>query len=109
MDRRKTVRYRLEAFVTFSWDDEEGHCLQREVQSRDVSANGTFILSSSAPPVGTSVKLDVCLPRIGVAAPVRLEGEGHVLRVEYSPSGDGQTGFAVVGPGFILSGHSSDE
>ena len=48
VDRRQHNRYRLAAYVTFSWETEDHHVHHGDGQTRDCSLSGTFIVSRVA-------------------------------------------------------------
>lgn len=63
--------------------------------TRDISSEGLFVVSSSLPPVGTAITLEVSLPAIEFDTPgLDLRFEGVVVRSEESTEGGG---LAVAG------------
>ena len=104
LEHRIQIRYQLCARAVFSW---EGPGLERfrgEGVTRDISESGAFIVSTSCPPAGAPVRVEIFLPPLrGALATVRLRAETAVVRVEQAPPGDQQSGFAVESPGFSFS------
>lgn len=70
---------------------------------RDFSAGGIFILADRVPPPGSFIRFEVLLPlrQAGIPA-VRVEAEGHVLRVEHSQGTQNSAGFAAANEKFVL-------
>jgi hypothetical protein len=97
------MRYPVEARVSFSWSDGDGNKCHGEGTSRDISETGAFVLAPACPPLGAKVELKVSF--VALPNPTRtlhMELEGRVLRVEQTPEGQGDTGFAVLTQGVIL-------
>jgi hypothetical protein len=95
---RKTLRFLLQAAVTFWWTNGTGESHQGEGRSRDVSEHGAFVFASCCPPVGTSLTLKIDLEGIpDEMGRLPVEVEGEVLRVERCPAERGMLtgGFAV--------------
>lgn len=93
---RKVIRFPLVARTVYSWVD-RGVVQRSEGRTRDISEMGTFILSRMCPPQGAQIGFKVFLPPIsGYERKTRLEGDGHVLRVERPPGDEEGEGFAVL-------------
>jgi hypothetical protein len=92
---RKYHRYRLEVPVIFSWKD--AHKIRQEHVglTRDLSVGGAFVLATTPPPLDAVIKLKGFLPAGGKVLPVRMFGQGQVVRVEAVP-GSLPLGFAVA-------------
>ena len=104
VERRTKVRYRLSARAVFSWEGPEQKRFRGEGVTRDINLSGAFIATTSCPPGGATVQLELFLPPLhGTVATARIRGEALVVRVEQAPPGDLQGGFAVDSPGFRLS------
>lgn len=104
LERRRQIRHELSARAVFSWEVPEQERIEREGVTRDISESGAFIVTTSCPPAGASVRVELFLPPLrGTVATVRLRAEMHVIRIEQAPPGDQQSGFAVEGPGFSIS------
>jgi hypothetical protein len=89
---RKT-RYLINVPVVFHWSC-EGQVNGGTGFTRDISAGGVYVFSSTVPPVGSPVAMEVRLPPLAASGPgLRLQAEGHVVRVEGT---QGQEGFAVA-------------
>ena len=103
MERRECTRYRLACQVRFSWANEQQERFHGRGVTRDISARGAFILTAACPPDAATVHLKILIAPDPPDAPTaRLRGDAQVLRVEQTPGGQGQSGFAVVTKGFAL-------
>jgi hypothetical protein len=103
MERRTQDRYLLSARAVFSWEGPEQKRFEGDGVTRDISIAGAFILTRSCPPTHSTVQVELFLPPFhGTVATVRMRAEARVLRVEYGPPGEQQSGFAVDSPGFRL-------
>ena len=94
MELRKIKRYYVQAPVIFSWKDSDGGSQVGEGTTRDISTQAVFVLARTCPVAGNQLRLDLQLPSLSGKPGVRLRGEGVVLRVDQSGSGD--SGFAVA-------------
>ena len=104
MERRRQVRYALGARAVFSWEGPEHEIFRGEGVTRDVSSSGAFIVTTSCPPARAAVRVELFLPPLhGTVATARIRAEALVLRVERTPAGEKQSGFAVDSPGFSFS------
>jgi hypothetical protein len=95
-DSRASVRYSLDAEVTFHWRGPGG--LQRQAfgYTRDISHKGEYVVARECPCQGTRVSVYIHLPQlVGEKRVLRIEAEGHVLRVEASGDRENEFGFAV--------------
>lgn len=94
MERRKAKRYLLSAPTIFRWASSEGIPQKGEGTTRDISANGVFVLSKLGPQPGADIEIDVYLPSLGGRPrSVQLRGKGKVIR--NVNSGSPETGFAA--------------
>jgi hypothetical protein len=93
---RKYARYRLEVPVIFSWEDAQETRREQVGLTRDLSIGGAFVFALSPPPLGASIKLRVFPAPSGQALPVRMFGNGQVVRVEPAPDYP-HAGFAIAG------------
>ena len=98
---RKDNRYRLEVPVIFSWKDAQEIREQGVGLTHDLSVRGAFIFANSPPPLNANLKLKVYLPPTSAALPLRIYGQGQVVRVE-SAHGRRRAGFAVAAEPFVL-------
>jgi hypothetical protein len=89
---RASIRFPLEAPVTFSWRDENGSHQHGEGSSRDISEVGAFVFAVVCPPVGSGVELRI--PLEGLPDTTRIDLAGRVIRIEQDDDGKG-SGFAV--------------
>jgi hypothetical protein len=97
MELRKGLRYRLEAPACFSWECADQRRFQGEGVTRDISLHGAFIVTTTNPPVGSFIKLELLLPPIsGMNAILRITGTVKVVRYEHPCGEKGVTGFAVL-------------
>jgi hypothetical protein len=103
MERRKHSRYRLGVPVIFSWRDTRHAQHQGVGLTRDISIAAAFVATASPPPLEANIKLEVFLPPASrLAPPMRIHGEGQVVRVEAIKDHEAPGGFAVVGKPFVL-------
>jgi hypothetical protein len=97
MELRRELRYRLEVPALFTWQSAHHKHLRGEGTTRDISALGAFIVTSTCPPPETQVQVEVGLPSLTVRkSGIRIKGEARVIRVEHPAGSDGENGFAVV-------------
>lgn len=96
MQPRKYNRYRLEVPVIFSWKDAQGIRQEQFGLTRDLSVRGAFVLATNPPPLDTNIKLKGFRPPRGQVLPVRMFGQGQVVRVESALLGI-PAGFALAG------------
>jgi hypothetical protein len=99
---RKVNRYPLELSVIFSW---KGPRHDRQVGvglTRDISPNGTFVVTQSPPPLDADIKLKAFLPPSRDQFRSVMYTHGRVVRVDPSPGGASPGGFAVAGTEFVL-------
>jgi hypothetical protein len=106
MDRRKTVRYRLQLPVIFAWRDRKGTKRKEAGFTRDIGTSGLYVFSSRRPSVGTRLHLDIVLPlaRNAPSPIARLRVTASVVR-----AGDlkEELGFAACGDLGFVSGLST--
>ena len=101
MEKRKRIRYRLDAPVLFYWESAERKRLQGEGITRDISVAGIFIVSPTCPPVDAYVEFEVVLPSLaGIKTVVHIKGEAGVMRVDHPVGGKGENGFAIASRDF---------
>lgn len=108
MELRNRVRYRLAASAVFAWKGANRSRLRGEGITRDISLTGAFVLSSTCPPVGAIIQLDVFLASSvpGMNKGVRIKAQATVTRVEHSETVEG---FAAVSQNLKLVVHSNGE
>jgi hypothetical protein len=103
MERRGATRYRLQLAVTFSWKDESGVVHGSEGQSRDLNSRGIYVHSSTVPPVGAPVEMNVLLTRFeSMKRPAELHAQGRVVRIQSGGSDPERPGFAAMNHTAIL-------
>jgi len=102
-EHRKRNRYWLGVPVVFSWQDTR-HAQHKGIGlTRDIATNSVFVLTATPPRLKAKTELKVFLPPVGRAGvPMRLHGEGTVVRVEAIKHHHALRGFAVVGKPFVL-------
>src|SRR5579872_6130550 len=94
MDRRKSERHEVGGTVWFHWKD----MLQMREQTgslRNVSAEGLYVETAEAPPVGTEIALQFDFVSPGKVSSVLIAARGLVSRVEATGIEGAQPGFAV--------------
>src|SRR5260370_1858381 len=82
-ERRGSRRFRLRLAVVFCWRDAQGMVQSGEGSSCNISSRGVYVRTKVAPPVGTSVEMNVFLPQpaydINAA---EIHAKGHVIRID---------------------------
>ena len=102
VERRKGIRYRMNASVLFRWSGpEEEHC-QGEGITRDMSVSGAFIVTATCPPPNAVIRMEVFLPLSDGGSKALMQADMMVLRVEHEIEGNPRSGFSAVGKGFSL-------
>lgn len=101
MQPRRYKHYRFKAPVIFSWEDAQRIRQQDVGLTHDLTVRGAFIFATRPPPLNANLKLEVYLPPTSAAQPLRLYGQGQVVRVE-SAHGRRRAGFAVAAEPFVL-------
>ena len=92
-ERRAAMRYNLRLPVIFHWND--GTDRTGGGFTCDVSVDGALIFSSTCPPVGVDVRIEVLLPSPDRSLEeIRIECTGKVKRVWEQP---GKAYFGVHG------------
>ncbi len=91
---RKHRRYGIEVPVVFSWKDELQARRQDIGLTRDLSVRGAFIVATTCPPPGATIKLKAFLPTGSSIEPVRFQWQGEVVRLEQGRD-HAPAGFAV--------------
>ena len=97
MELRKAKRYLLSALTSFRWKTSDGVPQKGQGTTRDISANGVFVLSKLGPQLGAHVELDMYLPSLsGNPKSVHLHGEGKVVRKVSDDSSETAFASAVI-------------
>lgn len=87
----------------FSWKDAPETQHEGVGITRDISMRGAFVFTTCPPPLESNIKLKVFFPPgSSTATPLRIHGQGRVVRVESAPGGESRAGFAVAGERFVL-------
>jgi PilZ domain-containing protein len=102
-ERRKSIRYRLNAPVIFRWKGPDKERFQGEGVTRDMSITGAFIVTATCPPPNAVVKMEVLLPLSDGASKAQMRADMTVLRVDHDLAGSTRSGFSAVGKGFLLN------
>jgi len=96
MEMRSELRYRLNARAFFCWEGLDHDRMRGEGITRDLSVLSAFVRTPTCPPVGAPVQMELVLYFAGMKSPIRLGGQGRVIRVDHPSEGPGENGFAVV-------------
>jgi len=94
MDRRRAHRFSLATKVRFHWRDLDGISHREEGLIRDFSQLGIFVVTNFHPLIGTTVGFDLFF-HSAAAQGVRVEAQGHVIRVETENQVPARCGFAL--------------
>jgi len=87
---RKNNRYRLNAPVVFFWKDEGNAQHAGTGRTRDIGLGGAFVFTKICPPLEAPLHLEVVLPTVYIEVrPLKVEGDGQVIRVEPGVPGGG--------------------
>jgi hypothetical protein len=82
-ERRGSRRFRLRLAVVFSWRDAQGMVQSSEGSSCNISSRGVYVRTKMAPPVGTSVEMNVFLPQPAYDIhAAEIHAKGHVIRID---------------------------
>jgi len=93
VQRRSAVRYKLRLPVIFYWNDGLEHTAGGFTS--DVALDGALIISSTCPPIGSEVRIEVLIPSPNHShEELRIECVGRVTRVVVPP---GCSAFGVQG------------
>jgi PilZ domain len=102
VERRNTIRYRVNAQTFFRWKRSRSNRFQGEGTTRDISLTGVYILTATCPPVDSIIHVDVIIPRLFNVCKRELKAEMRVLRVEDEIASQGRSGFSAVCNCFLL-------
>jgi hypothetical protein len=102
--QRELPRVPVGAAAEFTWGESKGDKKRGKGVTRDISAKGLYLETETPPPVGSSIKLDVVLPRVrGMLKNLRMKAMGRVVRVQPPQEEDDPiSGFAAITDRFIL-------
>jgi hypothetical protein len=101
-ERRKGIRYRMNASVKFHWSGPEDGHYQSEGVTRDMSVAGAFVLTATCPPPNAVIQMEVFLSLSEIGAKALMKADMMVLRVEHDIAGKERSGFSAVSEGFTL-------
>ena len=82
--------------MVFFWKDAQEIPQEAVGLTRDLSVRGAFVFATTSPPLDAHVKLKEYLPAGGQCPPVRMFGEGELVRVEPARKNP-RAGFALAG------------
>jgi hypothetical protein len=82
--------------VSFHWKDSEGNIHQGSGFVRDVSICGLFVATLRSPPIGATVRLEVCFDSQVTKSPIAIHAKGRVCRVEGVDLNPERRGFAAT-------------
>ena len=91
----------------FFWKDARDTQHEGIGLTRDISVRGVFVFTTSPPPLDANIKLKVLISPGGQVLPVRIFGQGQVVRVEPAPASV-PAGFAVAGRRFVFRKWAED-
>lgn len=95
-ERRSSKRFRLRLAVVFSWRDAHGLLQSGEGCSWNISSRGIYVRTKFAPPAGSSVEINVFLPRpVYDIRAAEIHAKGQVTRTEQGPQAQ-VCGFAAA-------------
>jgi hypothetical protein len=91
LERRRAVRFQLQAPVVLEWNDLSGLKRESAGQIRDISIFGAFVICGDKPPSDAFVSLDVQLPPLekNAVQRLRLKASGKVARTAENGEGVG--------------------
>jgi hypothetical protein len=95
-ERRTAERFLLEVLVNLRWgirDEQEQQC---KALTRDISSRGMFVFTRASMRLGRRLRFEINIMPSVSFPPLRVIGEGQIVRVERSPLKAGMTGIAVV-------------
>ena len=102
--QREFPRVPVDTKAEFFWGERTGDKKRGKGVTRDMSAGGLYLHTDTPPPVGSSVKLDMVLPKVrGMLKNLRMKVMGRVVRVQPPQAEDDPiSGFAAITDRFIL-------
>jgi hypothetical protein len=107
LERRQHTRYNVAARVNFKWQD-GGNLYVGSGFTKDISSNGMFVYSDSAPPEKADIELEVSFHSAANAnTNLRMSAAALVIRVEHTAIPKEHSGFAVLNRSYEL--HNADE
>lgn len=100
MERRRAVRFQLQAPVILQWTDLSGFKQESVGRTRDISIFGAFVICGLMPPSETLVSLEVHLPPLerNTLQRLVLKASGKVARASENEQGFG----IALGARFLL-------
>lgn len=85
VSRRRYQRFPLRVPAIFFWKGPRGARQKGEGLTRDISADGVFIVADFCPPSESVIEFEVRLPALDTAGPpLRIRAAGQVVRTDGS-------------------------
>ena len=111
MKERKFLRIPVGTRAVFSWSKKRGQENRGKGVTRDISAGGMYLYTKTPPPVGSSVKLELLLPKVrGAVQAFKMKVLGRVVRVQPPEDPEELTsGFAAITDRFVLQQPEEEE
>jgi hypothetical protein len=92
---RKQQRYVIATKARFSWQTNDGRWLEGEGITKNISADGVFVLTDLPLTAGASIVVSVEMPALKlITRPIKFRGLGRIVRIE--PEVGGLYGFAAA-------------
>lgn len=100
VERRKAIRFRLDAPAILEWIESSGEKREDIVQIHDVSILGAFVICKAALRAGTTASIQVHLPPLerNSSQLLRFVGSGKITRV----SGSGKNRGLALSVRFVI-------
>jgi hypothetical protein len=96
-------RLALAVDVKLAWKIRGQLRRQERGVTRNISSRGMFVVTRRPPPRRTLVRFEFSLKPAAGTKPIRVQGEGQVVRVKQTETNAMQTGFALVNQWFKLN------
>lgn len=101
-ERRASKRYRVRARVIFQWEDSRKDRFQGEGITKNISATGIYVLTSSRPPDDAILQAKIVFPHPHVDSAAEIKGEIRIVRVDHGAESSSRIGFSAVSKGFAF-------
>jgi hypothetical protein len=96
MERREGRRFNLNAPVQFTWRVPGSGIASEGGTTRDISVRGLFVLATTCPPEGSTLRVSVLLPAYTGDGRLEMKADAMVVRVEDTGGTRLPSGFAAV-------------
>lgn len=100
-ERRKRKRFHVKVPVTFTWKKSGGGPFTGKGITRDMSANGAYVVSDTVPPINAIVLMKVHIPQFYGSGSLLITATMRALRIDRAAGGK-EGGFSLVGRGFVF-------